>query len=137
MKCFKNHWLNQVSASAFISNNYTLYIVQKPHSTVHNTLVHILHLSLFCTKTRLQTVHQDKQWISLLGVCEVYMVAGGALIDTRSHLSPYELHRYFLSASYEKAMTKIEDWRHSIKCHFSSQWDNEILTFDHHQTNIR
>ena len=27
-----------------------------------------------------------------LGVCEVYMVAGGALIDTRSHLSLYKPH---------------------------------------------
>ena len=42
------------------------------------------------------------------------MVAGGALIDTRSHLSPYELHRYFLSASYEKAMTSSENIHHDV-----------------------
>ena len=59
-------------------------------------------------------MHQDQQWISLLGVCEVYMVAGGALIDTRSHLSPYEPHRYFLSASYEKAMTSSENIHHDV-----------------------
>ena len=52
------------------------------------------------------------------------MVAGGALIDTRSHLSPYELRRYFLFASYEKAMTKSEDIPLSVTFLF-----NETMKF--------